>query len=196
MKPSNRCSKRTDDVIMDAFISLVKKKGFKRVTVKDILENAHVNRSTFYRYYLDKFDLLLENQLLAGLREIENSVAFDLVIKDGITSETRKDTEKFIKYMYENGELFALLTNDPCCGSGFISKSKEAIKNLWNEKDFFSQLAVPQIYAMDALINTANGIIFDWAKNGFRESPEEFIEIYIKVIGAIPQNIFKNTKNP
>ena len=33
-------------------------KGFAAVTVRDITEQAGVNRATFYRHYLDKFDLL------------------------------------------------------------------------------------------------------------------------------------------
>ncbi|MEZ4669414.1 MAG: TetR/AcrR family transcriptional regulator [Anaerolineae bacterium] len=33
-------------------------KGFEAVTVRDITERAMVNRSTFYRHYLDKYDLL------------------------------------------------------------------------------------------------------------------------------------------
>ena len=33
-------------------------KGFASVTVSDITERAMVNRSTFYRHYLDKYDLL------------------------------------------------------------------------------------------------------------------------------------------
>jgi AcrR family transcriptional regulator len=33
-------------------------KGFGAVTVRDITERAMVNRSTFYRHYLDKYELL------------------------------------------------------------------------------------------------------------------------------------------
>src|ERR1041385_36244 len=49
---------RTRGLILNAFIELVVEKGFAAVTVQDITERAMVNRSTFYRHYLDKFDLV------------------------------------------------------------------------------------------------------------------------------------------
>lgn len=40
------------------FIQLVTKKNFDKITVKDICTGAFIGRSTFYRYYEDKYDLL------------------------------------------------------------------------------------------------------------------------------------------
>lgn len=50
--------RRTRKMLQDALIALTVEKGFAAVTVRDITERAMVNRSTFYRHYLDKFDLL------------------------------------------------------------------------------------------------------------------------------------------
>ncbi len=50
--------KRTRKMLEEALIGLTVEKGFAHVTVRDITERAMVNRSTFYRHYLDKFDLL------------------------------------------------------------------------------------------------------------------------------------------
>jgi AcrR family transcriptional regulator len=49
---------RTRKMLEEALIELTVEKGFAAVTVRDITERAMVNRSTFYRHYLDKFDLL------------------------------------------------------------------------------------------------------------------------------------------
>jgi len=49
---------RTRKLIQNAFIELTVEKGFTAVTVQDITKRAMVNRSTFYRHYLDKYDLL------------------------------------------------------------------------------------------------------------------------------------------
>lgn len=50
--------RRTRKLLRQAFIELTVEKGFSILTVRDITERAMVNRSTFYRHYLDKYDLL------------------------------------------------------------------------------------------------------------------------------------------
>ena len=49
---------RTRKLIQQAFMELTVEKGFAALTVLDITERAMMNRSTFYRHYLDKYDLL------------------------------------------------------------------------------------------------------------------------------------------
>lgn len=44
----------------DALISLLRKKDFEYITVKDVCEEAKVNRSTFYLHYDNTFELLEE----------------------------------------------------------------------------------------------------------------------------------------
>ena len=50
--------RRTRKLLQDALIELTVEKGYAAVTVSDITERAMVNRATFYRHYLDKYDLL------------------------------------------------------------------------------------------------------------------------------------------
>lgn len=50
--------RRTRKMLQEALMSLTVEKGFAAITVNDISERAMVNRSTFYRHYLDKYDLL------------------------------------------------------------------------------------------------------------------------------------------
>ena len=60
--------RRTRKLLQQAFIELTVEKGFAALTVRDITERAMVNRSTFYRYYLDKYDLL--EQYLNEINEL------------------------------------------------------------------------------------------------------------------------------
>lgn len=50
--------RRTRKLLQEALIALTVEKGFAAVTVRDITERAMVNRSTFYRHYLDKCDMV------------------------------------------------------------------------------------------------------------------------------------------
>ncbi|GGI12701.1 TetR/AcrR family transcriptional regulator [Gottfriedia solisilvae] len=49
---------RTRRLLIEAFLRLTTKKDFKEITIKDITDEATVNRATFYSHFLDKYDLM------------------------------------------------------------------------------------------------------------------------------------------
>lgn len=57
---------KTQKKFEETLLKLMKSKKFETITVNDITELADVNRSTFYRHYLDKYDLLekIEDNIL------------------------------------------------------------------------------------------------------------------------------------
>lgn len=50
--------KRTQSIIIHSFVDLLQNNDFKEISVCDILNKASVSRTTFYRYYEDKYLLL------------------------------------------------------------------------------------------------------------------------------------------
>ncbi len=59
-KTVDRRTRYTKMVIAEAFFSLLREKGFMRMTVTDLCKAAQINRGTFYLHYEDKFALLIE----------------------------------------------------------------------------------------------------------------------------------------
>lgn len=57
-KPDDLRVRRTRKLLQNALLEATIEKGFAEVSVRDITDRAMVNRSTFYRHYLDKYDLL------------------------------------------------------------------------------------------------------------------------------------------
>ena len=53
--------RRTRDALGDALIALMQEKAFDMITVQEVLDRAHVSRSTFYAHYSDKDDLLMSD---------------------------------------------------------------------------------------------------------------------------------------
>ena len=49
---------RTHKFLQEAMIELITEQGFDAITVGDIAERAMINRTTFYRHYQDKYDLV------------------------------------------------------------------------------------------------------------------------------------------
>ena len=55
----DRRSQRTRHLVGEAFVQLLKEKGYSAITVSDIIERANIGRSTFYSHYRDKDDLFV-----------------------------------------------------------------------------------------------------------------------------------------
>lgn len=47
--------------LFDALYDLMQSRTMEEITVGDILSKAHVSRSSFYRSYMDKYDLLIQS---------------------------------------------------------------------------------------------------------------------------------------
>ncbi|WEV60453.1 TetR/AcrR family transcriptional regulator [Streptococcaceae bacterium ESL0729] len=56
--------------IQAALINLLADKRFDQITINDIVDQAELNRSSFYRYYEDKYDLIdkMEEEIIAGMK--------------------------------------------------------------------------------------------------------------------------------
>jgi AcrR family transcriptional regulator len=63
--------KRTRQLLEQAFMDVLKEKGFQAITVQDITERAGVNRATFYAHFQDKYALLDYSIRQGFLQEIE-----------------------------------------------------------------------------------------------------------------------------
>jgi AcrR family transcriptional regulator len=50
--------KRTRQLLLDSFQSLLADKNFEAISVQDVAEKAQVNRATFYAHFTDKYALL------------------------------------------------------------------------------------------------------------------------------------------
>lgn len=59
---------RTDKAILQAMVSLLKRKSFEKITVRDILDETPVTRATFYAHYHDKYEVVekMLDQFLVG----------------------------------------------------------------------------------------------------------------------------------
>ena len=65
----DRRTQKTRKAIIDAVADLLTEKELRAVTVKEITEKADINRGTFYKHYLDVYDLYdkMEQDILVDL---------------------------------------------------------------------------------------------------------------------------------
>lgn len=68
-------------------------------------------------------------------------------------------------------------------------------KTVWEKHKLSDILSIPQHYALTAFISITSSLMLEWVNSGFKETPEEFMEILIKIVQGIPDNILVNTKD-
>ncbi|MBE0340926.1 TetR family transcriptional regulator [Paenibacillus sp. 28ISP30-2] len=64
---------KTLENIKRSFMVCIQQKTFTKITVTDIINEAKINRSTFYKYYKDKYDLR-ELLVKSTLEELSNNI--------------------------------------------------------------------------------------------------------------------------
>ena len=157
----------TKMVIMDSFISLLKKKPLNKVTVKEICDIAEINRATFYKYYNDPFDLLekIEQELLLQLRKNLNPSmnsfrdVFMLIMKS-----IQADYEKYQTLFSNNGDsqfpvrIFTLFYDH-------VSHD--------TNRQFPTLSPTEQEWLYYFMAHGCNGILTHWISSGMKESMDE-----------------------
>lgn len=100
----------TRQQLQNAMIELLEEKPFEKITINDIAGHVHVNRSTVYRYFDDKYELLetIENQLLTQMNELRDSFdplvsVDDLPLADGVEI-LKKHFKAFHALLGPNGD--------------------------------------------------------------------------------------------
>lgn len=70
---------RTDRDITNALLGLMDKRSFEKITIQDILEEALINRSTFYQHFPDKYAILerLQDRFMQGIVEHVETILTD-----------------------------------------------------------------------------------------------------------------------
>ena len=168
----DRKKRYTRMVLQDSLIELMREKPINKITIKELCENADVNRSTFYAHFSDQYELLrtIEEETLSWAR-----VAFENVVGSASDeAETIKGLEGICQYFADNSKHLQILMSE----QGDINFQKQLITLVYH---FFG--IIPQtepngdaeIKELSILfaVNGGVGLIQHWLKNGLKQSPKE-----------------------
>ena len=94
--------RKTEKQIEDSLLQLMKEQTFETISIRQLIDLAEVNRSTFYRHYLDKYDLLekIEDRLLGDLQAY-----YQEALESACLFKLEKDF-KVEDYIHEKQNLF------------------------------------------------------------------------------------------
>ncbi|WP_243557692.1 TetR/AcrR family transcriptional regulator [Priestia megaterium] len=174
---------RTRKLLMDAFANLTLRKDFKDITIKDITDEATVNRSTFYAHFEDKYELMETCISDNVLKEIGRFLLnYDTINRETISNifmvliKFRAELEKDLPSQCRRSiNLFS---------SVYESKIKLVLENMFRTilGKQYTHLDVNSIKVGATILSASiYGATLDWKQNSSL-SAEQYIQLAIPFI--------------
>ncbi|GLC79048.1 TetR/AcrR family transcriptional regulator [Lacrimispora brassicae] len=185
----DRRQQKTRAAIFEAFGTLLSAKGYSKITVQDIIDEANVGRTTFYAHFETKDDLLKE--MCSDL--------FSHVFSDSLSAESTHDfsmktgnpSAMITHILYhlldnkrniigiltcESGELF----------SGFFRQYLNELMavRLLGDGHLCSQ-HLPREFLVNHISSSFVGMVQWWIKNRLAQTPEELADYFMAVISPV-----------
>lgn len=154
----------TREYITQALFELLDKKDIKDITVCELVTKAGISRATFYRNYLDMYQVI-DNQLEKIVQDMTNKA---MVTSDDIRGNTL--------------QIFCLLLNYK--RSLQILIRRDMADRIYRVLYQTTVEHIDQLNAMDNryqphfFAGAACGMLTAWIRNEFQESPEEMLELF------------------
>lgn len=179
-KKTDRRVKYTRMVIKDSFIALLKCKPISKITIKEICENADINRATFYAHYQDQYHLLtqIENDVICDVRDYlseDSSIAPD-------NPGTIRMLTRIFSYIRTNAEICRVLLSDNV-DANFQKLLMELVQQQfvpeWAQDKALSTEDAEYIYTF--VFIGCVGIIKKWLDSGMSKTDSQMAQLILKL---------------
>jgi len=172
--------RRTRDALGDALIALMQEKAFETITVQEVLDRAHVSRSTFYTHYSDKDDLLMSDSEeffeALSMALSEHSDISDRVFPVQEFFTHLADVQPFYKALVKSGKF---QENMELARGHFARGIERRLSELPRAKSIpaneRSAIAFTHAGALLSLLAW-------WLDRGMREPPEQMDELFHRMV--------------
>lgn len=189
LKKEDLRTKRTRKMILEALINLVEEKGYERVTVSDIANQAMINRATFYAHFKDKqdvYDYIFKEA-------VEQFMMVLAPAQLGRTNQLQLHAiEQIITHIFEktqeNRVFFKTVLN--AHGNEQLRKQisqilRSTYANIFDqveirEKDFI----VPIDFIIEYMSSTFMTSLHWWINQEISFSPKQMAQLIIKLVGS------------
>lgn len=180
MKESqNPSSQRSQKMITDALLSLMKKYPYPEITVKQIILEAELARKTFYRNFTSKDDVLnsyIDSVILEYTQALTTKPEDPLSVIFGFCEKKRR----LLKLLDKNDMLHILLLrlNESLPR---ISRTTDMSGNPFIR--MFGDLEPDYLIAFN--VGAIWNVIFKWVRRGMKEPLDEVREIVRSYIASV-----------
>jgi AcrR family transcriptional regulator len=180
----DRRVKYTKMVLKESFINLLGEKEISKISIKEICDDADINRATFYAHYSDQYDLMrkIENDLFENIDSYLsgyklNYPDFNLI----------KTVEKIFEYIKENAKLCRLLLSE----RGDLNFQKRVMELVYDKyvDDLTSSGLITKEdaeYIHSFTLTGCIGVIQKWLNDGMKKSAGFMAEMLVKLTMGMP----------
>ncbi|GAB4071929.1 TetR-like C-terminal domain-containing protein [Barrientosiimonas marina] len=170
----DRRKKYTRMVLKDSLISLLKTSSISVITVKEICEQADINRSTFYTHYRDQHHLLeqIEEEIIADLNAYLNQYDF------GQEQESLQMIERLLEYVATKYDICQTLLNENA--DHYFERRVMDIARTFLVRNWMDSYEVDRNtfeYESTFLISGSIYVIKHWLANNMDRSPKELAQL-------------------
>lgn len=165
----------TKEMLATSLQELLREKPLRTIQVKDITQKCGASRTTFYKHFHDKYDLMnwiykhnVDKLLASSNNWQEKMYQISLFIWNN-----RSFFSKIIQYREQNSLIDYIVEYATAYCLGEISKKTDIITE-------------DMAFAINQYIAGISYMIRYWIAEGFRDSPEEFSK---KICDNIPEQI-------
>lgn len=169
----DRRIKYTKKAIKESFFNLLEYKELNKITVSELCQLADVNRATFYRYYLDIYDLFdkIQEEFVEELKAAINNSPSKYTVATfchGLLEVLLKE-KKLAKIIFKNNNNLLFLDD-------ILEIAYENCYNNW-KADLPDVKSQDVEYATIFIFNGALGIINYWITNDFEKDIMEISQL-------------------
>ncbi|MFT4417217.1 TetR/AcrR family transcriptional regulator [Fredinandcohnia humi] len=184
---------RTQKLIKDAFLTLIRKKGFEAITIQDIADEAFINRATFYLHYQDKYDLLeqISDTYLKDLMDVMN-IPFHLNNGEVNVKRFKITLKNVFDNIETNREFYQVMF-----GPNGIPNFTDKVEKFLYEKfkgNFMAivgnvnNLKIPADFILNFISSAYIGVVRWWLNEATHYSPDYMAEHLANIITKGPMN--------
>lgn len=182
----DRRQAKTRHAIIDAFVRLLSKSSYEKITVKDIIDEANIGRSTFYSHFETKDELarkmcnMLFQHTFAHTIPVCSTHNFSDLPQNAenriahILYHLRDKKQYYLGIIrYDDGNLFLRF---------FREYMLENLSIMINPKCTDAFKNIPQEFIIAILTSSFIGMLQWWLQNDMKQTPEELSAQYITMI--------------
>ncbi len=184
----DRRIRKSKESLKKSFIELMKEKSVSNITVKELVAQADLNRSTFYNYYCDIPDMLekLEMELYNEFVDIFKKH----IQRHSEIEDISKDAHEFIEDMcnvIKNNYSFCYCIFSKNGDLSFIFKLEEMVeKHLRDQlKEKFNRKSNNLSYIYSFFKSGYIGILKKWMEGGCKESSSEIADLTYNLLKGV-----------
>lgn len=165
----------TKQRIFQAFTELLDKMPFEKITVEMILKQSGLSKSTFYRHFHDKYDVLNFNSMalaerLIGQQICRNWKEFLLLMFQAIAEDSR---------YYR----MAFRSSGQNAHSGFLyAYSFSVVENCYLTYNHLTELSTQERYSISHYCHGCVGILQNWLNEPDVLTPEQMADIFYEAM--------------